>query len=681
MSGVSDTPSEPVYDYGALSKKAVLALTLLLFILVPLAFTTHLHSTFHTIKLVLFRALLAMMIPFALYAWQTRAAISSRDSSLTRSLLVFLVVSFLASILSVSPLVSMYRFLELLSYGALYCIWTVCLERQDVRSIFRALMVSSMVASVYSLLQHCGLDIPGIVWSDAAMVKSRSISTFGNPTFLAGFLVMVLPLTMYLILNEEDAPSYSTMNIIYIISWILSFSAILMSYTRGAWCALLVSQGVLFLCLGKSLIIKHRKKLALLMALAIVIVFSVMMMQSWMKSGTTVMTRITSITNKEDIHMDRLFLWKIGIHNFSAHWLLGSGPGTFAYIFPRYRFLEPPSNRGRVASPEACHNEFIEIASSMGAAGLLSFLAVLGSLFSLLYKIIRGGGVVEKTAGSILAASAVAFLGHNVFLYPTITTELVWWLLLSLAALFLPRARAGSLPPDVPGFRRKLLMAAVIIFSLLLFLNNLKTALGSYYVCRAKNHEREGHFVAALAAYDRALYFEPLQSRYYLYRGKMLEQVFSEKPIAGLPEEIVKSYRMAIALNEIDPYPWADLGRFYAYHAGHFDRSSLEKAEESYSKAILLDPYNPLFYNDSGNVYAHLGMTDKAKARYIKGLELFPDSPLILLNLASLSWQRKEHDRARSYLERVLCLEPENRKALQLLKEMAGHDKKGDERE
>jgi putative inorganic carbon (HCO3(-)) transporter len=674
MSEMAGTPP----DHGVLLKKAVKILTIILFVLVPLAFTTHLHNTFYTIKLVIFRALLLIMIPCACYVWYSRTTASSRDYSLTLSVLAFISVSFLATMLSISPLVSTAKFIELLSYGALYFIWTSCLERHDVRPIFKAVMLSSLLASIYSLLQHCGMDLPGIVWSDADMVRTRSISTFGNPTFLAGFLVMVLPLIFYLFVTEkEGSPLTCTiMKVLYIISWVFGFSALLLSYTRGSWCAFFISSGVLLLFLGKTFIKNHRRILWMFMAALIFLVCAVMVLQLKMKSETSIMARMASCIDRENIHLDRLFLWKIGMYNFSDHWPLGSGPGTFAYVFPRYRFLEPPANRARVALPEACHNEFIEIASSTGAIGLLSFLALLISFFYLLFRLIKKGGEEERTAGAALAASAMAYIGHNMFLYPTISTELIWWLLLSIAVVFLPVTGGNGALPDLPGFRKKIILWAVLIISAFLFYGNLKTVLGSYHVNKAKNLESERRFREALASYDAALNFEPLQSRYYLYRGKMLEQVFGEKPITGLPEEIIKSYRMAIALNELDPYPWADLGRFLAFYTERFDRSSLVKAEESYGKALSLDPYNPLFRNDLGNLYAHLGKYEEAKCNYLRGLELFPDSPLILLNMASLSWQRKESEETRSYLRRVLSIEPDNDKALQLLKRVNGHENK-----
>ena len=69
---------------------------------------------------------------------------------------------------------------------------------------------------------------------------------------------------------------------------------------------------------------------------------------------------------------------------------------------------------------------------------------------------------------------------------------------------------------------------------------------------------------------------------------------------------------------------------------GYARSDDLDKAEQSFRKALELNPRHPIAYNELGMVYRRKGMFREARASYEKALELFPTFHFAQRNLAIL---------------------------------------------
>jgi O-antigen ligase len=668
--------------------------TFLIMLTVPLAFSTHLDSSFLIAKQVLFKALLLIMIPAVVYMLLTGTCEARIKRLIGVPLICYLAANSISTIFSINFLSSIERFIELFSYGAVFYIWCKGLRREDTGLYIKATVVAGFLSSIYALCQHAGIDFPGILWSQQDMVRHRSIGTFGNPTFLAGFLVMVFPLMLSLFLTDQGSLRRKIRlgksehmvalpaRAFYGITLLSAFIAIIMTYTRGAWVALVFSTVFLLCFAGKKIVKTFRREFLSLAVAVIILILCVLMQQMNHRPSSaspeyrhTVVERFMSIGNINDLSVDRFFLWKIGYLNFRDHMLIGTGPGSFPCVFPEYRYHEPPANRGRIAVPEACHNEFIEIASATGILGLLSYLALLIAAFCLGFRLSRHAGEEEQIQVACFLAALLAYLIHGFFLYSTISSNLLFWFLLSLLARESGVRKEDDESRPLNSLPRIMMVITTALCFVLLCLN-VRTALGSYYMNEAKKAQESQKWKESLTYFDRAIFFDPWQHKYHLQRGKMLEGLFMSKPLAVLPPEILHSYSAAISLNPRDPYSRADMGRFYGYLAERFDRSKADEAVENYKAAIKLDRYNPLFYNDLGNFLMVLGRDNEALEYYRGGLEIEPDSPILNFNMALHSWKRKDSASTRSYLEKSLKANPSYVRAQQLLQEVESFEKK-----
>lgn len=662
-----------------MAKRIIKTATMVMLVIVPLIFSTRLHNPFTSIKVASLQVILLVMVPVSLYLHFRGSAERSWKNPIAPFVLSWLLISILSMVNSVHPLTSLTSVLTLCVLAVLYFIWILNLSRLDCRHYFTALVVTGLVISIYALLQHWGIDFPGITWDRLDLVRSRSIGTFGNPTFLAGFLVMVIPLSLYLLLETEasrGAQSPYAMpsggKVLFLAAWALSSLALLLTYTRGAWVAFAVSHiFILVMCVGhlksrfRSLMRSGMAMLLLLICLCVAVSFTT-------KGELTIFKRAVSFRDIDIIYVDRVFLWKIALLNLRDNPLLGSGPGTFSFIFPKYRYVEPISNRGRVAMPEGCHNEVLEVASSTGVPGLMAYLGLIISGIYLGLRLIRVSPAGEKLKWICLVSCCIAYVIHNFFLYPTISSDMAWWFYMSLISIEFARPASRASMAQGLTIPQKVLLVLAVTASLLLMAMSLNIVRGNHLVKRAWEYDDARNWKASYEAFNRAISCDPWNYKYYQYRGKMLEGIFREKPLAILPPETIGSYRAALELNPLDSYCWADLGRFYGYMTGNFDPALLGEAEKCYLRAIALDPYNPLFCNDLANLYAMCGRDDEALRYYKKGYELYPYSAIINYNLGRYYFSRKNFTAARTHLKEALKADPEYVKAKELLKEMEG---------
>jgi len=66
-----------------------------------------------------------------------------------------------------------------------------------IKRIILTIVASGGLVSLYGILQILNIDF--LYWSEAPFLTNRTISSLGQPNFLGSFLVLVLPLTVYLL--------------------------------------------------------------------------------------------------------------------------------------------------------------------------------------------------------------------------------------------------------------------------------------------------------------------------------------------------------------------------------------------------------------------------------------------------------------------------------------------------
>ena len=164
-------------------------------------------------------------------------------------------------------------------------------------------------------------------------------------------------------------------------------AALILSYSRGAWLALLIGLGAYWL-LKKRLLLK-----SFLLAIALVsgAVFWLQHNDNYLRfapeHNTTIFHKdfsehlVATYKGKDVSTAERFYRWVAGARMSKERWVTGFGPTTFTQEYKPYTI---PLFRTWVSDNKeqsTVHNYFLLVLIEQGVLGLLFFLLLLGALF------------------------------------------------------------------------------------------------------------------------------------------------------------------------------------------------------------------------------------------------------------------------------------------------------------
>jgi O-antigen ligase len=265
------------------------------------------------------------------------------------------------------------------------------------RSVAWALTVAVTLCAGYAFLQLIRLDpLPWVSTSDYAGFV-RPIGTMGHPNYLAGFLVMALPLLVWL---GRDHPRR------LLLPGALAVVAVVASLSRAAWLA-----GVLVLPLPLVLLSGRRR----LIAGGVLAVMGAALVLAACLPGP-VGERVRHLGDGSA----RLAIWQTGWRVFLDSPVLGSGPDTFQFAFPAHRNADYWDLEWGM-TPNRAHNDPLHLLATQGAAGGLCYLLLAAAVVVSLGRAWRRQ---PDQRGLLLALAGVSLAYHvqNLFGFPVIAT-------------------------------------------------------------------------------------------------------------------------------------------------------------------------------------------------------------------------------------------------------------------
>ena len=123
-------------------------------------------------------------------------------------------------------------------------------------------------------------------------------------------------------------------------------------------------------------------------------------------------------------------------------------------------------------------------------------------------------------------------------------------------------------------------------------------------------------------------------------------------------QKAIQSFEKAINIQPRYVNAYNNLGNLY------YESGKLEKAEAFFKKAIEINPKYFQAYNNLGNVYSDMGKKDEAIALYEKVLELNPEDPDAYFNLGNVYKGKGRTEEAISAFRKVIDINPRDAKAL-----------------
>jgi O-antigen ligase len=285
--------------------------------------------------------------------------------SFTRTRLDYPILCFLA-LAVISTLFSIYRhdsLLELYKIINYIAIYYLVVNHLNTRE--RVKRMALVVVGMGTLLSIIGL----IHYLGGRSLSSIS-STYVNRNHFAGYLELVIPLSMGMLLMSADKGK----KIILGYCAIIMVVALVLTLSRGGWAGLAASLLVMGILLKRRGLCPKRPWVPLSLILVTGLVLAVI--------GTSPLTNRFSATKqliREPLDYNpRVRVWKGTLEMIKDHPFLGTGIGTFVTAFPRYR---PAGLSGLWIYS---HNDYLQTISEMGVFAL-------GIIIWLIFSTLRAG--------------------------------------------------------------------------------------------------------------------------------------------------------------------------------------------------------------------------------------------------------------------------------------------------
>lgn len=363
-------------------------------------------------------------LTIALLAWGLKMLLERRwevkRTPLDWAFLILAVVMILSTAFSIRPLEGVRLGLKkLLLIPIVYLTVNQVQSEKRLREVVWLLLGFTALIALYGIIIYIG------------GLEERAYATFSIYMTTGGILMLVDLMAISLIFNLKKKLELIIISVVIIIISI----CLAVTYTRSAWLGLLF--GLLLMA-----VLRHRKVLFLFLALVIALVFA----------PHGIKARAASIINPRDpTNHERVLMWQAGWKMFKDRPVLGMGPIDMKEPYQRYKLPEAREIVGHL------HNNFVQIAATMGVLGLGAFLYWIWSMFRVQYMVYRG--VPEevkfmKGAALGILAAYTGFLVTGLFEWNFGTSQvimLIWLFLgLSLAVGRTEEVINPSLNPSTP---------------------------------------------------------------------------------------------------------------------------------------------------------------------------------------------------------------------------------------
>jgi O-antigen ligase/Flp pilus assembly protein TadD len=304
---------------------------------------------------------------FGLVGWLTSDEKWFPRDPVTLAVLGGLVATGLATLASISPLVSLLGCMEshgglltvaALTAGYLAARWCVRSREQAV-VLVAGVVIASTMAAAYGLAQALHVDPAAWEGQSGFAGWSRPGGTEGHAIKLGAVLVGALPLVFWL--GERGG---RTVTALLAVLFLAALGTLL---ARGAWLGAAAAGCVGFCLVGRpSWLTWPRIGLGLAAAVAVLALTGVL---------GPLLHRVAGMGASES----RLYIFRSAWGLFLERPVLGWGPDTFQFVFGRHRMAEYWALEwGR--TPFRAHNEFLHVLATQGALGGIAFVGLMAAL-------------------------------------------------------------------------------------------------------------------------------------------------------------------------------------------------------------------------------------------------------------------------------------------------------------
>ncbi|MFA6271791.1 MAG: O-antigen ligase family protein [Patescibacteria group bacterium] len=595
----------------------------LLIVIVPLFLNTATDTEFTFNKTFLFQLGILLIISGICFVNKFSVVHIWRNYKVIVALFVsYLFILILVTLFSQSPYVSFFGpgrlqgLLQYLFYFALaFITFILVVKVSHIQKLIYWIVAGSAVVSIVGIMEQLGFRIFKYTILDYGIA-----STLGHPSFLGGYLVMTIPLTVAIIFFTASMIK----KWVAILLTLLQILVLYFTYTRGAWIALIAV--AIFSTI--IMLVKLKKKKVLYSIIGIMMVVG----------GFLVGTGLIQIVADYQSGSGALrVLWAEEAYDAIKErpWL-GYGLETQKDVLIRYYNPLQGVYGYYNDFADRVHNEFLDSALTTGLIGLLAYLSILIYTF---IRAIRFFLNSKNTNGSVmvfaLTAGLFAYIVQGMFSFSVTVLSVYLWLYIALIFIIIRLENNESIPEEnVLSSRNKIINRSLgLVFIILIGVITVRPIIADDNLRDMTKIDVNQRFAfyEIQDIHDSILPYAKNSSAEIAYRFRyvdLLMQVaavqednekktvlyaLAEDELAIIkvknPEDINYDFKMGNLMNE-----W-----------GRIDKSKFDVMNQAYQAATLKSPNYALTYFFWGKGLEDEGLLIDAREQYLIALGLFAD--------------------------------------------------------
>jgi O-antigen ligase len=399
---------------------------------------------------------LARVLVVVLFVLFVARSVANRTLVVNRTpldipLLAFLASAALSSVFAENQNVALFGtyarydgLLTLFTFAALFWLSAQVVDRDEARVLIRVLLASGYAVAATAIIQSMHDSIEQNAIEQGVILPA--FGSLGNPNVLGGFLAMVFALGA----GELVMAGSATARILLLNVLVVSGLALLLSFSRSSWLAVVVGTAVVVLLRRKQL-----PRLRLLGPIFGILVLALAIGYFLPASGLLehkLVARILTVFDPNKIAGSRFGIWRDSLRLIASRPVLGYGPDNVGLVFPRFQTGDW-GVAGSLRQPiDKAHAELLQVAATQGVVGVAAYLFVLASFLRTFWRARKIDQAVLLFAGWLSYQVAVQLN------FTALASALPFWIFAAVAMATCDAVRTQTL---VEHFRAPVVLVPV----------------------------------------------------------------------------------------------------------------------------------------------------------------------------------------------------------------------------
>ncbi len=424
-------------------------------------------------------------------------------------LLLFILWSGASAFWAILPMTTLFQTLVWAMYAVLFVAFLLSARvGSGNKVVFATLSIVGGILGLLTILDFLSIQE---FWMSQGTIRVR-YAKFAEMALT--FAPLIAAISIYC---RQKVATFAT-----IVVWMLTWLAVMLSLSKGAFLAGIVAHLMLF---GGSLLFSNRAfRQKVLVRAAIWLVLTIVV-----QVGFSIFTSIPStadyISGKADKTRDtstfRVFAWQVGMKMAADHWFLGVGSGNFGVAFndsrAAFAATQPDARTpeyGQDYMFERAHNEALQIFAELGIVGIVLFAGIFFSFIFLAVKVfIRKRFKLSPMFWAAFAGMSGFFVSSMVssFSFRAVQNGVVFVMVAAVAVYELAKNRpaTGNLVNSA-----KIVLIPGLSVAVVLTLFAAPKAFAEYYLYKAERTEK---YESSAALFRTALSLDPDNASAYYY--------------------------------------------------------------------------------------------------------------------------------------------------------------------